>query len=640
LLDTPGEPLGSLTAPTKQLYLNEMLEVIEVLARMPSATNKATLTTKAINIEEKILRQLSYAQKGAARTRVEQQISALASMLEGLIRGETLVIKSTKRFIDTGAEVGSSVVDRQDNLAEDLTEFANVCKQEAAAVKANDQAFAAVLTDLAARCDQAGIRDDMMLAAESLDNNQPAAALPDEQQALTKLEALQKHLNAIKATDQAAREEEMLDVLQFAGDKIEKIREIHEKAIQAMEMVKEQKDKSSEEMIDMMEEEYQEIVKNTKQALLEIPTDLHIFAELQVANELVEDVFSIFEEHEIMDEEEKEAAGIDMENPTEKAYAKRDRQNYLEAMGEAEERMDKLEEWLQDEAEDDVITTEAFDKEEMPEEGVALGALAAEAEDLIGDLLEEAEEGAEDAQDGATNHGMSDPETGWEVKEGDTTTFSASGKSGNMTPDHKEQDGRSNVGRQGMAVGENASGSGTIGEGDPNMEARRTQDPTQDGQVDLDGEADTAATGGGKQASGKADDVGMGGGTRRMDSTEEGSLDGMEALMAKQVDTMYTKASLKNVRADSLKNAAHHLRQAADAVAEGGSIEQIKEHRKQAAMALKRAKTQLRAAPSDMLSDGRSSAILDDVLAAGPDEAPPRYRDLVADYYKKLNETL
>ena len=110
--------------------------------------------------------------------------------------------------------------------------------------------------------------------------------------------------------------------------------------------------------------------------------------------------------------------------------------------------------------------------------------------------------------------------------------------------------------------------------------------------------------------------------------------------MAKQVDAMYTKASLKNVRADSLKNAAHHLRQAADAVATGGSIEQIKEHRKQAAVALKRARTQLRSGPSDALADGRSSALLDDVLAAGPDEAPPRYRDLVADYYKKLNETL
>ncbi len=641
LLAIPGEPLGSLTPPTKELYLNEMREVIEVLQRLSGDDNKASLSTSAINMEEKILRQLTYAHNAAARTQVEQRVSALANMLEGLIRGETLVIKSTEQHARSGSEVKSSVVDRQDNLAEDLTDFANACRQESASIAANDQAFASVLADLGTRCDKAGIRDDMMLAAEALDNNQPASALPDEKQALAKLEALEKQLNAIKVSNQTAREEQMLDVLQHAGSKIEKMRKIHEKAIQAMEMVKEQGDASDDDLIDMMEEEYQEIVKNTKEVLLEVPRDLHIFAELSVANELVEDVFTIFEEQEVLDEEEQKAAGVDMENPTEKAYAKRDRQCLIEKMEEIEERFDKLEEWLQKEPEDDVITTEAFDKEELPEAGVAPGALAAQAEDLIGDLMEKPEEGADDAVDGATNQGVSDdPGLGWEVKEGDLTSFAAKGKSGNMIPDHKEQDGRSNVGRQGMAVGENASGSGTIGEGDSNIEARRTQDPTQDGQVDLDGEAKTAASGGGKQASGKADDVGMGGGTRRMDSTEEGSMDGMEALMAKQVDTMYTKASLKNVRADSFKTAAHHLRQAADAIAKGHPIERIKEHRRQAVVALKRGRTELQAGSSAVLADGRSSDLLDDVLAVGPDEAPPRYRDLVADYYKKLNEAL
>ena len=91
------------------------------------------------------------------------------------------------------------------------------------------------------------------------------------------------------------------------------------------------------------------------------------------------------------------------------------------------------------------------------------------------------------------------------------------GKSGNQTPDHKEQDGRSNVGRQGMSTGETAAGSGTIGKGDENIEARRTEDPTQSGKVDLAGEADTKATGGGKLGSGKADAMGMGGGASRMD---------------------------------------------------------------------------------------------------------------------------
>jgi hypothetical protein len=271
---------------------------------------------------------------------------------------------------------------------------------------------------------------------------------------------------------------------------------------------------------------------------------------------------------------------------------------------------------------------------------MALGALAAEAEDLIGDLLKESEEAAREADDGAINHAMSDDLMGWEVMEGDMASFAAKGKSGNQAPDHKEQDGRSNVGRQGMAVGETAAGSGTIHEGDKNIEERRTQDPTQGGQVDLDGEADTKATGGGKQASGKADDFGMDGGARRMDSTEAGSFEGLEALMAKRAETIYAKASLKNVRADSLKDAAHHLRQAADAIAEGRPIDQVKEFKRQAVAALRRATTQLEAGTSGALADGRSSALLDGVVQGGPDEAPPKYRDLVADYYRRLNETL
>ena len=60
-----------------------------------------------------------------------------------------------------------------------------------------------------------------------------------------------------------------------------------------------------------------------------------------------------------------------------------------------------------------------------------------------------------------------------------------------------------------------------------------------------------------------------GGGVERMDSKEAGSQEGMDALMAKHADAIYAKASLKNVRVDSLKSAAHHLRQSADAVATG-----------------------------------------------------------------------
>ena len=44
----------------------------------------------------------------------------------------------------------------------------------------------------------------------------------------------------------------------------------------------------------------------------------------------------------------------------------------------------KFVERLQDEADKEKVTTEAFDREEMPESGIATGALATEVEDMIG----------------------------------------------------------------------------------------------------------------------------------------------------------------------------------------------------------------------------------------------------------------
>jgi hypothetical protein len=133
--------------------------------------------------------------------------------------------------------------------------------------------------------------------------------------------------------------------------------------------------------------------------------------------------------------------------------------------------------------------------------------------------------------------------------------------------------------------------------------------------------------------------MGMGGGAERFDSNEEGSWEGMAALMARQADALYAKASLKNVRVDSLKNAAHHLRQASDAVARG-NIQQLQEHRRLAVAALQRAKSQLDAGPSGAIDMGGRTGLLDDVIESGPDQAPPRYRDRVAEYFKALNDAL
>jgi tetratricopeptide (TPR) repeat protein len=635
LLSNPLNPLGTLTSVAKNLYVNEMAEVIPVLEGVPNTAEagRPGRVARALVLEEKILRQFMFADSAAAKAKVQRRVSALTNMLKQLIKSETTIIKDTRQCVSTSASVGEVLIDRQDELALDLTDFIKSCRAEGELVRANDEGYANLLVALADKAEADKIRGDMMLAASQLEVNKPADAAPHEEAALSKLKQLAVLLEEVEALEGQEEQEALLEQIEEAKKRLEKIQEVYKKALEAMDMVGDQKDKSTKDT-DMLEEEYEEIMKNIREAMLQVPTDLNIFMELNVANDIVEDVFTVFEE--VVQAEGSE--DLSPEDVKDRALAKRE--EYLEGMEEAKDRLDGLESWLMDHPDDMKITTEAFDQEEMPEAGMALGALTTEAEDLIGDLMEKEEDMAEEADDSATNTAVPDMVPNNEVKEGDVASFAAQGKSGNETPDHKEQDGRSNVGRQGMAVGETAAGSGTISEGDKNIEERRTQEPTQSGQVDVEGEdVDTKATGGGKLGTGKADDVGMEGGAKRMDSQEAGSAEGMDSLMSERAEAMYAKASMQNVRSDSLKDAAHHLRQAEDAVARG-NIAQLKEHRKAALASLKKAKAQIDATMTGTFNLEAKPSFIDDVVEGGPDAAPEKYRDLVAEYYKSLNENL
>jgi hypothetical protein len=125
-----------------------------------------------------------------------------------------------------------------------------------------------------------------------------------------------------------------------------------------------------------------------------------------------------------------------------------------------------------------------------------------------------------------------------------------------------------------------------------------------------------------------------------MDSKVPGSVADSLAQMAKRADSTFAQASLKGLRADSLKSAAHHIRQAADAVSKGAPIGQVAELKRKAVGELTKAKTELDEGSSASL-DGRSSTMmLNDIIEASQDEAPEKYRGLVSEYYKKLNESL
>ncbi len=629
---------GNLVASVKKLYVKEMFEVIPALKRVPTLHGKSEQegqVRRAVAMQEKILRQLTFAGEAAKTTQTSQNSGELVGMLDGIITGQSTIITTTARCATQKVEVAESLIDDQDMLSSEIIAFARACRSQASASQGEDKSQSAFLESVAAYCEQAGINDDMLLAAESMEENTLDKALGYQRGALTKLQNARRKFEEVQTQAEKETREEMIDALQLAGAKLDKLRSVEKRLREEMDKIVENPDKNTEDF-DIIEDQAAEIEKTIEDALLQIPRDLEIFAHLNVGNDIVEDVYSIFEE---VEQEAESGEKSDADEPVnEKAVIKRE---YLdEVMERADELFDTYEMWLGDDPDSTKVTVEAMDQEEMPE-GVALTPLQTSMEDIIGDLQEIDEELDQEADDGAINAAVPDDAAiGAEITEGDTTTFSAKGKSGNETPDHKEQDGRSNVGRQGMSSGESAAGSGTISEGDDDIEARRTQDPTQSGQVTAEGEADTKATGGGKLGSGKGDDWGDTGGTDRMDASEAGSWAQALENMSRKTEQAYAQASLKGLRTDSLEAAAHHIRQAADAVARNAPIQQIAELRRKALGMLKKAKVELGEGSVANLDGESFTSTLSDVIEADKEVSPEKYRSLNAEYYKKLNEVM
>jgi hypothetical protein len=629
--------LGNLVEAIKKLYVNEMAEVIPALRKVPEAkdaTAKDRQVVLALSMQEKILRQLTFAGDSAKKVQEANKNSSLIGILDGLITGQADIIKTTLKCATQNVAVASTLVAHQDKLSSELIAFIKACRAEASSGQGEDKDQSAFVESVATFCEKEKISNDMLLASEQLDGNKAATAVPYERTAYTKLQAARKKFEEVQATGEKETRQEMIEAIKVAEAKLGKLKDLTKKLKEEMDKIEDNKNKNTKDF-DVMEEQAAEIEKNIKEAMLQIPKDLDIFAHLNVGNDLVEDVYSTFEEVK-----QKEGSGEKTPGGgpvAEKAVIKRE--YLLEAMEKAKEQLEDFESWLGAEPDTKKITVEAADKEEMPE-GVALTPMQTSMEDIIGDLQKVDEKLAKEADDGAINAATPDMEMGGLITEGDTTTFSAKGKSGNQTPDHKEQDGRSNVGRQGMSSGESAAGSGTIGKGDDNIEARRTQDPTQSGQVMADGEADTKATGGGKLGSGKGDAWGEGGGTDRMDSSEAGTWSKALENMAKKTDQAYAQASLKGLRTDSLEAAAHHIRQATDAISKGVPINQVAELRRKVIGALKKAKTELGEGSASSLDGQNFISTLKDVIEADQELSPEKYRKLNAEYYKTLNEVM
>ncbi|NQU10193.1 hypothetical protein HQ590_05355, partial [bacterium] len=298
------------------------------------------------------------------------------------------------------------------------------------------------------------------------------------------------------------------------------------------------------------------------------------------------------------------------------------------------ERLDDMEAWLTAAPDATKRLAETFDQAEMPK--MAVIPLPEELEDVIGELMEQQEEITEESDDSATNQAVPDIPAGWDTVEGEWSVFSGKGKSGNERPEHRDQDGRSLVGREGMSDGETVAGSGKINEGDENIETRRTQDSAQAGRVEEEDHAEAKATGGGKQ-SGWGEGRGMPGEGPRRDSDMAPSELGLQEMLRRDAEAVYARASALHIRTGNLDDAVVAMRDAEQALRDKRPIQQVREFQRRAMAALQRTQADLNAGFSaEGLQAGPRGSGLTDQLAGVPEEAPSGYRDLVAEYFKSL----
>ena len=610
------EPMGDASAALQQM-------------QTVSPAQRERQSGAAIAAQRHVLKLLELAQAALAANVQSQRVTGLQAIVDALLKGQTETLAATRA---KGAKPAEDViVERQEALAQDVTGLVEFANREADIAKDTDSVRQLML-DVAEKVESLKIRTDMLRATQQLRREETPNAIPYQVSATNSLTTLKKFIAAWKSAAADQEAEDALQSVEAAREELAKAIENQQKLIDALKATKSQGDKTDGSEDDPLNEEVVELREKVMDSVLKVAMELQSMPDLDAANELITELYQVYES---MAQQKGSEAGTEAE---EVGLAKED--YYLDNMKKTDKKLDEMEHWLPNRPDERKANTENFDQAEM-QNAIPKIIMPDELEDLIGDLMEEQKELAEKTDDSYTNQGDTNPPAGWEVAEGETVDYSAAGKSGNRRPDHKDQDGRSQVGREGMADGEVMAKGGKINEGDETIDQRRTKDSSQSGYVDEEDHVDAKATGGGKN-SGYADSKGMAGtgaDPRRESKAQQSDIAWQEELV-KYADAIYAKAQMSGLRIPpGFNSARENIRRAAEA-GRAGNIVQMREFQARAMQELSRAKASLEAGMADeaigLSTDGRRSP--DEGVASVPDEAPAEYRHLVSDYFKTIGE--
>ena len=258
-------------------------------------------------------------------------------------------------------------------------------------------------------------------------------------------------------------------------------------------------------------------------------------------------------------------------------------------------------------------------------------------EDLVGELMQEAEEFDEEADDITSAWGDNLNQAGWGVSDGPISSFSAKGKTGNDLPNTHEVTGRSGDGRRGKSAGQ------MVGDTSRGLPGRKTparvgNERYEPGQLKEESKQDPGgATGGGKKSgTGKK---GLQGGTPP-DIQKD-----MDRLSAKQAGVR-EKAERVAERLDSAGLSSRRLNDSIELMKESqlgpNDLRYEDGFRKQKAALgqLKTALTQLERGPGVQLQRARElpAQLRQELLQSSDEGYPPGYESLAKSYFRALSE--
>ena len=615
------------------LCAKEMPAAIVALRAAVTQTDAAQQTvalSQAVPLEAAILAQLQGTLKAAQNDAAKGKIQGVIAGVEELLRSQRELYRDTIRATPPDAK---PLGDRQDALAEKAVQIRKTLEKAAQDGAVGDQDFRARLTKAAAMFGGLAVYEQMLAASEQALNGTFPAASAIQKEVIENLAKIVELLNQWQLAAAGREAETLKKAAQAMAEKLDKLAQIQREVVEKSKEIARKADMRPEDIATAEE------MKKGKDLMAEVVeqmlTDAHVFPDMKPSNELRGELTQIFED--VIQADKADAAAGNLK-ANEVAVQKED--SLLQAIEQAKKVAEDLEMWLPNKNDTTAWKLENFDKTEMPD--IPNLPLPDAFEDLVGNLLQEQEGLAQEAQDSASNQALAQAQQGWEVADGPMPGFSAQGKSGNTPPNHNEQMGRSSGGREGMSNGEMVGNTASNLKGDT-PDVRRTNDPMQQGQIKDDGGIQEArATGGGK-AGGFSDRNGMDGNAplRPSNAPRMGASDALavqQALLAEKTSKTYGQASLLYLHAKGLPEVARLMDQSQAALKEGRMDDFRNLHQKIVAQ-LSEVKGGILPGNVVSLTTGDTARAQDKQLLGGDEgQAPAAYKKAVADYYRALQQ--